>query len=31
MRINEIMITEIEKISPNAKVSEAISLMLKEG
>lgn len=31
MKVNEIMITEIEKISPNAKVSEAISLMLKEG
>jgi len=31
MKVSEIMITEIEKISPNAKVSEAISLMLKEG
>ena len=31
MKVSEIMITEIEKISPNAKVSETISLMLKEG
>jgi CBS domain-containing protein len=31
MRVSEIMVTELEKISPTAKVSEAISLMLKEG
>jgi len=31
MKVSEVMITEIEKISPNAKVSEAIFLMLKEG
>jgi len=31
MKVSEVAITEIEKISPNAKVSEAISLMLKEG
>lgn len=31
MKVNEIMIAEIEKISPNAKVSEAIFLILKEG
>lgn len=31
MNVSEIMVAEIEKISPNAKVSEAISLMLKEG
>ena len=31
MKVSEVAITEIEKISPNAKFSEAISLMLKEG
>lgn len=31
MNVSKIMVAEIEKISPNAKVSEAISLMLKEG
>jgi len=31
MKVSEVAITEIEKISPNAKLSEAISLMLKEG
>ncbi|AMM40925.1 histidine kinase [Candidatus Desulfofervidus auxilii] len=30
-KIQEIMVREIEEISPNAKVSEAIALMLKEG